>query len=48
MSAIKIELVNHFFHGPRTINYVKGWHSRLKKIANIFEIIDVMQKKQPI
>ena len=51
MSIIKIELVNlffFFFHGPRTINYVEGWHSRQKKIANIFEIINVMQKKWPI
>jgi hypothetical protein len=39
------------FDGPRTNNYVEGWHSRLKKVVgkphpNIFELIKVMKKEE--
>ena len=43
---------NYFdFDGPRTNNYVEGWHSRLKKVVgkphpNIFELIEVMKKEE--
>jgi len=53
-APIKVEVVNHFFHGLRTNNHVEAWHLGMKKIKleksrhNFFEIIYVMQKKQAI
>ena len=43
---------NYFdFEGPRTNNYVEGWHSRLKKVVgkphpNIFELIEIIKKEE--
>ena len=43
---------NYFdFEGPRTNNYVEGWHSQLKKVGgkshpNIFELIEIMKKEE--
>ena len=45
---------NYFSHrGPRTINHLKGWCNRLKRISrkahfNFNEVLELFQKEQPV
>jgi len=58
MNSCSSSVTNHKwsyfnFKGPRTNNFVEGWHSRLNKVVgkphpNIYEIIDIFAKMKNV